>query len=79
MNGCLIELFVKHCYLILLTLPFNFVDILNWIAWNRTVWSFNCVETNDGYLIKMVVLNSSSWKYLTVCKQMRNGKKNYSY
>ena len=21
--------------------------MLNWIVWNRTVWSFNCVETNN--------------------------------
>ena len=23
--------------------PFNFVDMPNWIVWNWTVWSFNCV------------------------------------
>ena len=31
----------------------NCVIMLNWIVWNRTVWSFNCVKTNDRCLIEL--------------------------
>ena len=47
---------------------FNFVDMLNWTFRNRTVWSFNCVKTNGGRLIELLVVNINTWKYLTVYK-----------
>ena len=43
---------------------------LNWIAWNRTVWSFNCVKTNDWCLIELLVIHHNTWNYLillTLC------------
>ena len=52
---------------------FNFVDMLNWIVWNRTVWSFNSVK-KDWSLVELIVLNSNTWKHLTVYKQMINSK-----
>ena len=33
--------------------------MLNWIIWNTTVWSFNCVKTNVWYLIV-----NDTWQYL---------------
>ena len=44
--------------------------MLNWIAWNRTAWSFN----NDWSLIELLVLNNNTWKQLTEYKQMINSK-----
>ena len=49
--------------------PFNFVVMLDWIVWNKTVWSFNCVETNDWCLIELLVIHGNTWNHLTVCKQ----------
>ena len=31
--------------------------MLNWNVRNRTVWSFNCVETNGRCLTESLVLN----------------------
>ena len=30
--------------------------MLNWIAYNRNVWSFDCVQTNDWYLIELFLM-----------------------
>ena len=38
--------------------------MLNWIVRNRTVWSFNCVLTNDWYLIKLFVIHINTWNHL---------------
>ena len=32
-----------------------------------------CVQTNNQYQIELLVLDSSIWKFLTVCKQMCSG------
>ena len=43
--------------------------MLNWIVWNRTVFTFNCKQKT------VVILNCIVWNrtdYLTVCKQMTN-------
>ena len=32
--------------------------------------TFNCVQTNDKHLIKLLVLDSDNWNLLTVCKEM---------
>ena len=52
--------------------------MLNWIVWNRIVWSFNRVRTKD-HLIELLALKSNKWKHLTVRKQMIKSKYNYSY
>ena len=44
------------------------------IVWNGTDWSFNCVKTNDWCLDRLLMLNSNTWKHLTMCKQMINSK-----
>ena len=40
--------------------------VLNWIVRNRTVWSFNCVQTNDRYLTELLVIYSNTWNCSTV-------------
>ena len=35
--------------------------MLSWIAWNRTVWPFNCAQTNDWCLIELFVIHSNTW------------------
>ena len=39
--------------------------MLKWIVRNRTVWSFNCVQTNDWYLNELLVIHSNTWTHLT--------------
>ena len=51
--------------------------MLNWIAWNKTIWSFNCVQTDDWCLIKLYMLNSNTCKHLSGCKQVIDGKWSY--
>ena len=41
-------------------------------CFNRTVWSFNCVQTNDWCLIELLARHSNNWNHLTVCKWMNN-------
>ena len=37
--------------------------MLNWIVWNRTVWSFNeCKQMTVS--VELLVLNSNTWNYL---------------
>ena len=40
--------------------------MLNWIAWNKTVGSFNSVYTNDWCLIEMSLIYSNAWNHLTL-------------
>ena len=45
--------------------------MLKWIVWNRSVRSFNCV--NKWLMFNWIIsVNSNTWKYLTVCKQIFN-------
>ena len=44
----------------------NCVLMLNWIVWNRTVLTFNCVWINDWYLIEILVIHSNTWNHLTL-------------
>ena len=34
--------------------------IQNLIVWNRTVWSFNCVLTNEWFLIELLVVHNNA-------------------
>ena len=45
--------------------------MLNWIVWNRTVWSSMCKKITD---VELLVLNSNTWKHVAVWKQMINRK-----
>ena len=40
--------------------PFNFVEMPNWIVWNRTVWSFNCVQASYWCLVELLELNGKN-------------------
>ena len=46
--------------------------MLNWIIWNRTVWPFNCVLSNEWCLIELLIIHSNTWNHLTMCKTMSN-------
>ena len=41
-------------------------DMLNWIARNSTVWSFNGVLTNGICLIELLFIHSNTWNYFNV-------------
>ena len=45
---------------------------LNQIVRNRTLWQFNCVQTNDWCLIELLVIDSNTWSNLTVKWWMNN-------
>ena len=45
----------------------------NWIVWNRIIWSFNFVLTNDWCLIELLVIHSNIWNYLIACQPNRLG------
>ena len=47
--------------------------MLNRIVWNRTVCSFNYVQTNDWYLNEFLVMHSNTWNHLTICQRMSLG------
>ena len=44
--------------------------MLNWIFIKLTVWSFNCVLTNDWYLMELCEIHSNTYKHFNVCKQI---------
>ena len=41
-------------------------DAENWMVWYRTVWSFNCVLTNDWCLIELLVIHSNTIELLEI-------------
>ena len=41
---------------------------LNWIVRNRTFWPFNYASTNGWCLIELLVIHSTTWNNLKVCK-----------
>ena len=46
------------------------IELFNHLLYLKT---FNYGQTNDLYLIELLVLNNNTWKDLTVCKQMNSG------
>ena len=36
------------------------------LFWNRTVWPFYCVKTNDWRLIELLVIHNNTWNHLTL-------------
>ena len=40
--------------------------MIDWIVSNKTVWSFECVWTNEWCLIELLVIYSNTWKHLTL-------------
>ena len=44
--------------------------MLNFIVCNSTVWTFNCVETNDWCLIQLFMIHNNTLNHLPVYKQV---------